>query len=59
VKAVELPFMLGVCCPSLAAVQECAEDACLVYIYFGLYSETFVVPHSLVQFSHETTVVQK
>lgn len=49
-EAVEPSRMPRVRRPGLAAVQKCAEHACLIYAQLGVFSQLNVVPDSLAFF---------
>ena len=51
-KGAEPALLMGVERPSLAAIEEGAEDNRLVYLHLGVYCKHVVFPHSLGQSGH-------
>ena len=54
VKALQAVFLSCLGCPWFTAVQERAEDACLVHLELGVGSQLVVGPHPLAQSWHYT-----
>ena len=52
VKCVDAMLLLSICRPCLTAVQQDAEDTCLVHLNTSVQCECAVCPHSIGQFEH-------
>ena len=51
-ERVQAAFLSDVGGPSFTTVEQLAENACLVDVYLGVFSQTFVFLSSLGQFGH-------
>lgn len=52
IESVQAVFLSCVGGPSFTAMEQLAENACLVHVHFGSFSKVFVSPGSLAQFRH-------
>ena len=52
VECVEVVFLIGVGCPSVAAIEENAEHNSSVHLDLGVLGEGAILPHSLGQSRH-------
>ena len=51
-ERVQAAFLSDVGGPSFTAVEQLAENACLVDVHLGVFSQKFVFPGSLGRFGH-------